>query len=83
MCFLQDFPPAISNLESHGKGAVNMDSREQKRLTTTREEMENARERTDLSSELEQDLENLGLQRRMKQLELENKFLKKQNDELV
>ncbi|WP_176586570.1 hypothetical protein [Priestia megaterium] len=60
-----------------------MDSREQKRLTTTREEMENARERTDLSSELEQDLENLGLQRRMKQLELENKFLKKQNDELV
>ncbi|MEK1832789.1 hypothetical protein SAMN04487776_13210 [Priestia megaterium] len=60
-----------------------MDSREQKRLATTREQMENAKERTDLSSELEQDLENLGLQRRMKQLELENKFLKKQNDELV
>ncbi|MBW0933478.1 hypothetical protein [Priestia megaterium] len=60
-----------------------MDSREQKRLATTREQMENAKDRTDLSSELEQDLENLGLQRRMKQLELENKFLKKQNDELV
>jgi hypothetical protein len=45
--------------------------------------MDKAKERTDLSSELEQDLENLGLQRRMKQLELENKFLKKQNDELV
>jgi hypothetical protein len=83
MCFLQDFPHAISNLESHRKGAVNMDSREQKRLATTREQMGNAKERTDLSSELEQDLENLGLQRRMKQLELENKFLKKQNDELV
>lgn len=83
MCILQDFPPAISNLESHGKGAVNMNSKEQKRFATTREQMENAKERTDLSSELEKDLENLGLQRRMKQLELENKFLKKQNDELV
>ncbi|MED4210074.1 hypothetical protein P4662_12470 [Priestia megaterium] len=60
-----------------------MDSREQKRLATTKEQMENAKDRTDLSSELEQDLENLGLQRRMKQLELENKFLKKQNHELV
>ncbi|MGG0309079.1 hypothetical protein ABEY43_28585 [Priestia megaterium] len=60
-----------------------MNSKEQKRFATTREQMENAKERTDLSSELEQDLENLGLQRRMKQLELENKFLKKQNDELV
>ncbi|MGR6342173.1 hypothetical protein ACU5CE_30935 [Priestia megaterium] len=60
-----------------------MDSREQKRLATTREQIENAKDQTDLSSELEQDLENLGLQRRMKQLELENKFLKKQNDELV
>lgn len=83
MCFLQDFPPAISNLESHGKGAVNMDSREQKRWATTREQTENAKERADLSSELEQDLENLGLQRRMKQLELESKFLKNQNDELL
>ncbi|AMM93416.1 MULTISPECIES: hypothetical protein [Peribacillus] len=60
-----------------------MNSKEQKRFATTREQMENAKERTDLSSELEKDLENLGLQRRMKQLELENKFLKKQNDELV
>jgi hypothetical protein len=45
--------------------------------------MGNDEERTNLSSELEQDLENLGLQRRMKQLELESKFLKNQNDELV
>ncbi|MDM5293049.1 hypothetical protein QUF81_07555 [Peribacillus simplex] len=60
-----------------------MNSKEQKRFATTREQMENAKERTDLSSELEKDLEILGLQRRMKQLELENKFLKKQNDELV
>jgi len=83
MCFLQDFPPAISNLESHRRGAVNMNSKEQKRLATTRELMENAKEQTDLSSELEQDLENVGLQRRMKQLELESKFLKNQNDELL
>ena len=83
MCFLQDFPPAISNLESHREGAVNMYSKEQKRLATTRESMGNAKERTDLSSEVEQDLENLGLQRRMKQLELESKLLKNQNDELV
>ncbi|MGG0588480.1 hypothetical protein ABEY80_01445 [Priestia megaterium] len=53
-----------------------MNSKEQKRLATTREQ-------TDLSSELEQDLENLGLQRRMKQLELESKYLKNQNDELL
>jgi len=83
MCFLQDFPPAISNLKSHRKGAINMNSKEQKRLATTRELMENAKKRTDLSSELEQDLENLGLQRRMKQLELESKFLKNLNDEIV
>jgi hypothetical protein len=81
--FLQDSPPAISNLESHREGAVNMYSKEQKRLATTRELMGNAKERTDLSSEVEQDLENLGLQRRMKQLELESKLLKNQNDELV
>lgn len=73
----------MSNLASHKEGAVNMNSKEQKRLATTRELMENAKERTDLSSELEQDLENLGLQRRMKQLELESKFPKNQNDELV
>ena len=73
----------MSNLASHKEGAVNMNSKEQKRLATTRELMENAKERTDLSSELEQDLENLGLQRRMKQLELESKFLKNLNDEIV
>ncbi|MGX1373196.1 hypothetical protein RKD56_000274 [Priestia megaterium] len=73
----------MSNLASHKKGAVNMNSKEQKRLATTREQMENAKEQTDLSSELEQDLENLGLQRRMKQLELESKYLKNQNDELL
>lgn len=73
----------MSNLASHKKGAVNMNSKEQKRLATTREQMENAKEQTDLSSELDQDLENLGLQRRMKQLELESKYLKNQNDELL
>jgi hypothetical protein len=39
--------------------------------------MENAKKRINLSYELEQDLENLGLQRRMKQLDLESKLLKK------
>jgi hypothetical protein len=73
----------MSNLESHKEGAVNMNSKEQKKLATTRELMRNAKEQTDLPSELEQDLENLGLQRRMKQLELESKFLENQNDELV
>ncbi|PVE74890.1 hypothetical protein DC421_15590 [Priestia megaterium] len=60
-----------------------MNSKEQKRLVITRELMDNVKERIDLSSELEQDLENLGLQRRMKQLELESKFLKNQNNELI
>ena len=73
----------MSNLASHKKGAVNMNSKEQKRLATTRKLMNKAKERTGLSSELEQDLENLGLQRRMKQLELESKFLKNLNDEIV
>ena len=73
----------MSNLASHKKGAVNMNSKEQKRLETTSKQMENAKEQTDLSSELEQDLENVALQRRMKQLELESKFLKNQNDELL
>ena len=73
----------MSNLASHKEGAVNMNSKEQKRLATIRKLMGNTKERTDLSSELEQDLENLELQRRMKQLELESKFLKNQNDELV
>ncbi|MFP7737306.1 hypothetical protein ACLHDF_29180 [Priestia aryabhattai] len=59
-----------------------MNSKEQKRLATTRELMGNAKERIDSSSELEKDLENLGIQRRMKQLELESKFLK-MNDETV
>lgn len=45
--------------------------------------MENAKERIDLSYGLEHDLEDLGLQRRMKQLELESKLLKKQNNELA
>ena len=73
----------MSNLANHKKGAVNMNSKEQKKLATTRELMRNAKEQTDLPSELEQDLENLELQRRMKQLELESKFLKNQNDELA
>ncbi|KRD82531.1 hypothetical protein ASE51_23370 [Bacillus sp. Root147] len=60
-----------------------MNSKKQKRLVITRKLMDNTKERIDLSSELEQDLENLGLQRRMKQLELESKFLKKQNNELI
>ena len=73
----------MSNLTSHEEGAVKMNSKEQKRLVITRKLMDNAKERIDLSSELEQDLENLGLQRRMKQLELESKYLKNQNDELL
>ena len=72
----------MSNLASHREGAVNMNPKDQKRLAITRELMENTKERTDLSYELEQNLENLGLQRRMKQLDLESKLLKKQNNEL-
>ncbi|NGY80483.1 hypothetical protein F6Y05_02465 [Bacillus megaterium] len=60
-----------------------MDPKQEKKLAITRELMENAKERIDLSYELEQDLEDLGLQRRMKQLELESKLLKKQNNELA
>ncbi|MCP1452408.1 hypothetical protein [Priestia megaterium] len=60
-----------------------MNSKEQKRLVITRKLMGNPKEQIDLSSELEQDLENLGLQRRMKQLELESKFLKNQNNEPI
>ncbi|KRD93375.1 MULTISPECIES: hypothetical protein [Priestia] len=60
-----------------------MDRKQEKRLAITRELMENAKKRIDLSYELEQDLENLGLQRRMKQLDLENKLLKKQNNKLA
>ncbi|WVE38696.1 hypothetical protein U5A85_09860 [Priestia megaterium] len=60
-----------------------MNSKKQKRLVITRKLIDNAKERIDLSSELEQDLENSGLQRRMKQLELESKFLKNQNNELL
>jgi hypothetical protein len=80
--FLQDFSPVMSNLASHREGAVNMNSKDQKRSEITRELMENAKEQIDSSSELEQNLENLGLQRRMKQLDLESKLLKKQNNEL-
>ena len=53
-----------------------MNSKGRKKLVITRKMTGNAKEQIDLSSELEQDLENLGLQRRMKQLELEGKFLK-------
>ncbi|MDF2013299.1 hypothetical protein [Priestia megaterium] len=60
-----------------------MDPKQEKKLAITRELMENAKRRIDLSYELEQDLENLGLHRRMKQLNLENKLLKKQNNELA
>ena len=80
--FLQDFSSAMSNLANHGEGAVNMNSKEQNILANTGKIIGKAKERTGLSSELEQDLENLGLQRRMKQLDLENKLLKKQNNEL-
>lgn len=81
--FLQDFSSAMSNLTKRGKGAVNMDQKQEKRLAITRELMENAKKRIDLSYELEQNLENLGLQRRMKQLDLESKWLKQQKDELA
>ncbi|RDZ05841.1 hypothetical protein C3744_29230 [Priestia megaterium] len=60
-----------------------MDPKQQKKLSTTRELMENTKDQLDLSYELEQNLENLGLQRRMKQLDLESKLLKKQNNELA
>jgi len=60
-----------------------MDQKQEKRLAITRELMENAKKRIDLSYELEQDLENVGLQGRMKQLDLESKLLKKQNNELA
>lgn len=73
----------MSNLTKRGKGAINMDRKLEKRLAITRELMENAKKRIDLSYELEQNLENLGLQRRMKQLDLENKLLKKQNNKLA
>ncbi|MDH2363769.1 hypothetical protein [Priestia megaterium] len=60
-----------------------MDPKQEKKLAITRELMENAKEQIDLSFGLEQDLENLGLQRRMKQLDLESKLLKKQNNKLA
>lgn len=44
--------------------------------------MAHAKDRIDLSPELEQALENLELQRRMKQVELESKFLNI-NDETI
>ncbi|MDF2013181.1 hypothetical protein [Priestia megaterium] len=54
----------------------------EKRLTITRELMENAKQRIKLSSELEKELNNLELQRRMRQLELESKVLIQQEKEL-
>ncbi|MBY0090322.1 hypothetical protein SAMN04487776_11277 [Priestia megaterium] len=54
----------------------------EKRLALTRELMENARQRIKLSSKLEKELNNLELQRRMRQLELESKVLKQQEKEL-
>ncbi|MBT2259727.1 hypothetical protein [Priestia megaterium] len=54
----------------------------EKRLAITRELMENARQRIKLSSKLEKELNNLELQRRMRQLELESKVLKQQEKEL-
>ncbi|MEH7413575.1 hypothetical protein [Priestia megaterium] len=54
----------------------------EKRLTITRELMENAKQRIKLSSELEKELNNLELQRRMRQLEFESKVLKQQEEEL-
>ncbi|MFF2445315.1 hypothetical protein [Priestia megaterium] len=54
----------------------------EKRLAITRELMENARQRIKLSSELEKELNNLELQRRIRQLELKSKVLKQQEKEL-
>ncbi|MGR6341617.1 hypothetical protein ACU5CE_28030 [Priestia megaterium] len=54
----------------------------EKRIAITRKLIENARERIKLSSELEKELENLELQRRMRQLEMESKLLKQQEKEL-
>ncbi|MBY0201454.1 hypothetical protein ACTHQ0_29235 [Priestia megaterium] len=59
-----------------------MNSKEQKKLAIIRELMTHAKDRIDLSPELEQALENLELQRRMKQVELESKFLN-MNDETI
>ncbi len=77
----------MSNVASRGEGAVNMNLKDQfdeneKRLALTRELMENAKQRIKLSSELEKELNNLELQRRMRQLELESKVLKQQEKEL-
>ena len=73
----------MSNVASYREGAVNMNVKDQfyeneKRIAITRKLMENARERIKLSSELE----NLELQRRMRQLEMESKLLKQQEKEL-
>lgn len=77
----------MSNVACHEEGAVNMNLKDQfdkneKRLAITRELMENARQRIKLSSKLEKELNNLELQRRMRQLELESKVLKQQEKEL-
>jgi len=77
----------VSNVASYREGAVNMNPKNQfdeneKRIAITRKLMENARERIKLSSELEKELGNLELQRRMRQLEMESKLLKQQEKEL-
>ena len=77
----------MSNVASYREGAVNMNPKNQfdeneKRIAITRKLMENARERIKLSSELEKELGNLELQRRMRQLEMESKLLKQQEKEL-
>jgi hypothetical protein len=82
MCFFTGFFTWHVEPSKSQEGAVNMNPKDQKRSEITRELMENAKEQIDSSSELEQNLENLGLQRRMKQLDLESKLLKKPNNEL-
>lgn len=46
----------MSNLANHREVAVNMGLKQQKRLAIARELMEDAKERIDLSYELEQNL---------------------------
>lgn len=84
---LKGFFSQVSNVASYREGAVNMNLKDQfyeneKRIAITRKLMENARERIKLSSELEKELKNLELQRRMRQLEMESKLLKQQEKEL-
>lgn len=77
----------MSNVASHGEGSVRMSLEGQfnnnKRIAITRKLIENARQRINLSLELEKELDNLELQRRMRQLELEGKVLKQQEKGLA